>query len=197
MRGPYQPNTRNSSERKVLERRRERDGILNQHYKEPRLWIHVRFMRLRWPVHVKRMSNDRNPQLTSSGKHTSSKTKAVMGGRTECIGWKPKTGRLIKIVVDETLRRPIWAEYRTVYVCILSNCVCVCCLGVGVSMTRDCSTLMVAQYFKRRREFVEIFIVSGSGLGIAIMSAFIKGAIRYVSISITGLCLFIECKHFL
>jgi hypothetical protein len=48
-------------------------------------------------------------------------------------------------------------------------------------MTRDCSTLMVAQYFKRRREFVEIFIVSGSGLGIAVMSAFIKGAIRYYS----------------
>jgi hypothetical protein len=53
--------------------------------------------------------------------------------------------------------------------------------GVGVGMTRDCSTLMVAQYFKRRREFVEIFIVSGSGLGIAVMSAFIKGAIRYFS----------------
>jgi hypothetical protein len=51
--------------------------------------------------------------------------------------------------------------------------------GIGVGMTRDCSTLMVAQYFKRRREFVEIFIVSGSGLGIAVMSAFIKGAIRY------------------
>ncbi|XP_055525949.1 monocarboxylate transporter 12-like isoform X2 [Wyeomyia smithii] len=50
-------------------------------------------------------------------------------------------------------------------------------VGVGVGMTRDCSTLMVAQYFKRRREFVEIFIVSGSGLGIAIMSTFIKCAI--------------------
>lgn len=48
-----------------------------------------------------------------------------------------------------------------------------------MGMTRDCSTLMVAQYFKRRREFVEIFIVSGSGLGIAVMSSFIKGAIRY------------------
>lgn len=44
---------------------------------------------------------------------------------------------------------------------------------------------MVAQYFKRRREFVEIFIVSGSGLGIAVMSAFIKGAIRLVFISNT------------
>jgi hypothetical protein len=51
--------------------------------------------------------------------------------------------------------------------------------GIGVGMTRDCSTLMVAQYFKRRRELVEIFIVSGSGLGIAVMSAFIKEAIRY------------------
>lgn len=49
-------------------------------------------------------------------------------------------------------------------------------------MTRDCSTLMVAQYFKRKREFVEIFIVSGSGMGIAVMSSFIKGAIRYVMI---------------
>ncbi|KAL6447535.1 hypothetical protein ACFW04_000030 [Cataglyphis niger] len=50
-------------------------------------------------------------------------------------------------------------------------------VGIGVGMTRDCSTLMVAQYFKRKRELVEIFIVSGSGLGIAVMSAFIKGAI--------------------
>ncbi|XP_044006765.1 monocarboxylate transporter 2 isoform X4 [Aphidius gifuensis] len=50
-------------------------------------------------------------------------------------------------------------------------------VGIGVGMTRDCSTLMVAQYFKRKREFVEIFIVSGSGLGIAVMSAFIKGAV--------------------
>ncbi|PSN45283.1 hypothetical protein C0J52_17530 [Blattella germanica] len=53
-------------------------------------------------------------------------------------------------------------------------------IGIGVGMTRDCSTLMVAQYFKRRREFVEIFIVSGSGLGIAVMSAFIKGAISKI-----------------
>lgn len=51
-------------------------------------------------------------------------------------------------------------------------------VGVGVGLTRDCSTLMVAQYFKRRRELVEIFIVSGSGLGIAVMSTFIKCAIR-------------------
>ena len=45
---------------------------------------------------------------------------------------------------------------------------------------RDTSTLMVAQYFKRKRESVEIVLVSGSGLGISIMSAFLKGAIRDV-----------------
>ncbi|XP_056642669.1 monocarboxylate transporter 12-like isoform X1 [Diorhabda sublineata] len=50
-------------------------------------------------------------------------------------------------------------------------------VGIGVGITRDCSTLMVAQYFKRRREFVEIFIVSGSGLGIASMSLIIKSTI--------------------
>lgn len=51
-------------------------------------------------------------------------------------------------------------------------------MGIGVGITRDCSTLMVAQYFKRKREFVEIFIVSGSGLGIVIMSIVIRTAIR-------------------
>ena len=53
-------------------------------------------------------------------------------------------------------------------------------MGIGVGMTRDCSTLMVAQYFKRKREFVEIFIVAGSGLGIVVMSTFIKSAIESI-----------------
>lgn len=47
-------------------------------------------------------------------------------------------------------------------------------------MSRDCSTLMCAQYFKRKREFVEIFIVSGSGMGIALMSTFIKNSIESI-----------------
>jgi hypothetical protein len=33
--------------------------------------------------------------------------------------------------------------------------------GVGVGMTRDTSTLMVGQYFKRRRELVEILLGRG------------------------------------
>ena len=83
----------------------------------------------------------------------------------------------------------------------LTLTVCLFMTGVGVSMTRDCSTLMVAQYFKRRREFVEIFIVSGSGLGIAIMSAFIKGAIRYSNFSVSQgivcmyVCMYIVCMY--
>ena len=45
-------------------------------------------------------------------------------------------------------------------------------------MTRDASTLMVGQYFKRRRELVETVVMSGSGVGLAIMSALIQGAIK-------------------
>ena len=53
------------------------------------------------------------------------------------------------------------------------------CTGVGVGMTRDTSTLMVAQYFKRKREFVEIIILSASGVGLAVSSLFLNGAIGY------------------
>ncbi|KAF0311943.1 Monocarboxylate transporter 2 [Amphibalanus amphitrite] len=51
------------------------------------------------------------------------------------------------------------------------------CLGVG--MTRDSSALMVGQYFKRRRELVEIFVVSGSGLGVTVMSVFVNGTVGW------------------
>ncbi|CAL8110037.1 unnamed protein product [Orchesella dallaii] len=50
-------------------------------------------------------------------------------------------------------------------------------LGIGVGLTRDASSLMVGQYFKRKRELVEIIVVSGSGLGIIIMSISIHSAI--------------------
>lgn len=45
-------------------------------------------------------------------------------------------------------------------------------LGLGVNVTRDCSTVMVAQYFKKRRELVEVFVVAGSGAGAAVMAWF-------------------------
>ncbi|KAH1029107.1 hypothetical protein HUJ05_002406 [Dendroctonus ponderosae] len=50
-------------------------------------------------------------------------------------------------------------------------------MGIGVGVTRDCSILMVAQYFKRRREFVEVAVVAGGGLGVALMSLLIRTAI--------------------
>lgn len=54
-----------------------------------------------------------------------------------------------------------------------------CCFkGVGVGLTRDASTLMVGQYFKKRRDIVEILVVSGSGVGILFMSVSIHSAVR-------------------
>ena len=55
-------------------------------------------------------------------------------------------------------------------------------LGLGVGMSRDPAALMVGQYFKRKRELVEIILVSGSGFGITIMSIFIKESIGWVKI---------------
>jgi len=51
--------------------------------------------------------------------------------------------------------------------------------GVGVGLTRDASSLMVGQYFKRKRELVEIVVVSGSGIGILLMSMSMHTAIKY------------------
>ncbi|CAL8110048.1 unnamed protein product [Orchesella dallaii] len=53
-------------------------------------------------------------------------------------------------------------------------------VGVGVGLTRDASTLMVGQYFKRKRDIVEILVVSGSGVGIVFMSVSINSAIRSI-----------------
>lgn len=50
-------------------------------------------------------------------------------------------------------------------------------VGVGVGITRDCSTIMVAKYFKKKRELVEIFVVSGSGMGIMFMTILLKSSV--------------------
>lgn len=54
---------------------------------------------------------------------------------------------------------------------------------------------MVAQYFKRKREFVEIFIVSGSGLGIVCMSTFIKSAIEAIGWRLVPSTFAFVCYH--
>ncbi|XP_063868688.1 monocarboxylate transporter 12-like isoform X2 [Scylla paramamosain] len=53
-------------------------------------------------------------------------------------------------------------------------------LGVGVGMTREAANLMLGQYFRRRREFVEIIAQSGCGIGVTLFSVFFKEAIRSV-----------------
>ncbi|CAB3369791.1 Hypothetical predicted protein [Cloeon dipterum] len=49
--------------------------------------------------------------------------------------------------------------------------------GVGIGMVRESSGLMLGQYFKRRREFVEIVVQAGGGIGITLFSVFYKEAI--------------------
>ena len=53
------------------------------------------------------------------------------------------------------------------------NIKCQFFVGLGVAMTKNPATLMVGQYFKRKRDWVEIALVSSHGLGLAAMSAFI------------------------
>lgn len=51
-------------------------------------------------------------------------------------------------------------------------------LGFGVAMTRDTSMFMVGQYFKKRRELVELLLAAGTGLGVAVVPIFIVECIR-------------------
>nr|XP_044251175.1 uncharacterized protein LOC108064254 [Drosophila takahashii] len=46
--------------------------------------------------------------------------------------------------------------------------------GVGVAMVREASTVMLGNYFKRRRQFVEMVAMSGEGVGIALFSVILK-----------------------
>ena len=49
-------------------------------------------------------------------------------------------------------------------------------LGVGTAMVRETSTLMLSQYFKRRRETVETYAAAGAGVGIVVFTnAFSQG----------------------
>ena len=52
-------------------------------------------------------------------------------------------------------------------------------IGLGVGMILDTSTLMMGQYFKRRRELLEIVVVSGRGIGVCLVYTFVRTAIRY------------------
>ena len=45
--------------------------------------------------------------------------------------------------------------------------------GLGVAMTKDPATLMVGQYFKRKRDIMEIALTAATGIGLAAVSAFL------------------------
>nr|CAD7206338.1 unnamed protein product [Timema douglasi] len=50
-------------------------------------------------------------------------------------------------------------------------------MGLGTGMVRETSSLMLGNYFKRRREFVEMVVQAGAGVGIALFSVFYKEAV--------------------
>jgi hypothetical protein len=60
-------------------------------------------------------------------------------------------------------------------------------LGIGAGLAKETSSLMLGQYFKRRREFVEALVQSGSGLGITIFSVFFHEVIELVLHSLTSI----------
>lgn len=47
-------------------------------------------------------------------------------------------------------------------------------VGFGASLVRDSSSVMIGHYFKRRRQFVEMIVMAGEGVGIALFSVIIK-----------------------
>ena len=51
-------------------------------------------------------------------------------------------------------------------------------MSTGISMTQNSFMLMLGQYFKKRRELVEIFVVSGTGAGVLAMSNILNYFVR-------------------
>lgn len=68
-------------------------------------------------------------------------------------------------------------------------------LGCGISMTRDCSVFMVGQYFKKRRELVELILATGTGTGISVMPIFIVECIRWIDNNEATTLLFNKGHH--
>jgi len=54
-------------------------------------------------------------------------------------------------------------------------------MSVAIALVRESSALMVGQYFKRRRDFVEIVVQIGSGIGVSLFAVFFKEALSQMS----------------
>ena len=51
-------------------------------------------------------------------------------------------------------------------------------IAIGIGMLRDSATVMVGQYFKKKRCFVELMVVGSSGIGISLSSPVVLSMIR-------------------
>ena len=52
-------------------------------------------------------------------------------------------------------------------------------IAIGIGMLRDSATVMVGQYFKKKRCLVEMLLLGSSGLGVALSSPILLPIIRY------------------
>lgn len=50
-------------------------------------------------------------------------------------------------------------------------------MSVAAALVRETSALMVGQYFKRRRDFVEIVVQMGAAIGVILFAVFFKEAV--------------------
>ncbi len=57
-------------------------------------------------------------------------------------------------------------------------------MSIAIALVRESSALMVGQYFKRRRDFVEIVVQIGAGIGVILFSVFFKEALGLVAVII-------------
>ncbi|KAF7381962.1 hypothetical protein HZH68_015835 [Vespula germanica] len=50
-------------------------------------------------------------------------------------------------------------------------------LGTGAGLVRETAGLVLGHYFRKRREFVEMVVQAGTGVGIALFSVFYREAV--------------------
>ena len=53
-------------------------------------------------------------------------------------------------------------------------------MSTGTAMAQNSFMLMLGQYFKKRREVVEVIVVGGTGAGIALMASVMDFTVRQI-----------------
>ncbi|KAJ8894188.1 hypothetical protein PR048_006798 [Dryococelus australis] len=84
------------------------------------------------------------------------------------LGWVTTKDRQVAAVAHAKLEWPTKGRNKNSYGIVM---------GVGTGLVRETSSLMLGNYFKRRREFVEMVVQAGAGIGIALFSVFYKEAV--------------------